>query len=374
MRDDVQVELLRELVAMMERRQADMSPEPGTLAAGVYTSRERFAAEREALFRKMPILACVSQELARPGDFVAHDHAGVPILVTRKKDGMVGAFLNVCRHRGALLATEPCGSGRNTLACVYHGWTYDLGGKLCGVPHGYGFPGLVKEERGLVPLAVEERHGLVFVMPTPGVPLALDTFLAPLFEDLRTFRLAEHRLFERSTKRAAANWKLMMDANLETYHINVLHKGTGGRVIADNVVKFSYEEPHARAILPFKSLPAVATMSAERWKLLDHAGVLYVLFPNTVLFFLSGCVHVLSSFPTDVDQTVMRAATLVHPDATDDERNRRTYDGYWDTIHEDIRATEAIQSGFRAGANQDFVIGRFEEAISRFHGSIARRV
>src|SRR5204863_7595664 len=84
-----------------------------------------------------------------------------PLLVVRGADGKVRAFRNACRHRGTQVAS---GSGcAKVFVCPYHAWTYTLEGKLRHVPHEEGFPGLDKSTHGLVPVAVEEKLGLVFI-------------------------------------------------------------------------------------------------------------------------------------------------------------------------------------------------------------------
>src|SRR5262249_41457300 len=134
-----------------------------------YTSRERFARERERVLRRHPVAFCPSAALREPGAYVARETAGVPLVAIRRADGRVRAFRNACRHRGTQLVD---GTGcERALVCRYHGWTYGLDGALRHVPHEHGFPGLDKRTRGLVPVATVEREGLVFVTQD-GPPLA----------------------------------------------------------------------------------------------------------------------------------------------------------------------------------------------------------
>jgi len=134
-----------------------------------YRSAERLAAELDVL-RSRAVAFCPSGALAEPGAYVARDAGGTPVVAVRGDDGTVRAFRNVCRHRGAAVV---CGTGRTTaFACPYHGWTYQLDGRLRGVPHKSGFPGLDLDANGLSPLAASEHHGVVFVTQrgpaTPG--------------------------------------------------------------------------------------------------------------------------------------------------------------------------------------------------------------
>src|SRR5882672_7072924 len=89
-----------------------------------YSCRERAALERQRLFRDRPIFMGLSTRLAKPGDYLTEDVAGLPVLMTRGADGAVYAFANICRHRGAPVA-QGCGNAW-AFTCPYHGWTYDL--------------------------------------------------------------------------------------------------------------------------------------------------------------------------------------------------------------------------------------------------------
>jgi Phenylpropionate dioxygenase and related ring-hydroxylating dioxygenases, large terminal subunit len=94
---------------------------------------EQLRRERAAIFARSWQYAGRAAEVAEPGSFLATDAGGVPIVVTRDDAGTLRAFLNVCRHRGAVL-TEGCGK-RSTIQCHYHAWTYGLDGALrCGAP------------------------------------------------------------------------------------------------------------------------------------------------------------------------------------------------------------------------------------------------
>ena len=107
-----------------------------------------------------------ASEWAEPGAYRTDDYAGVPILVLRGRDGKLRAFLNVCRHRGAKVA-QGCGKAR-MFVCPYHAWTYDLDGKVRGIPDERCFPGVRPERSTLTALPLCEKHGLVWVIPTPA--------------------------------------------------------------------------------------------------------------------------------------------------------------------------------------------------------------
>src|SRR5436190_13861202 len=148
-----------------------------------YSCRERAALERERLFRSLPIFMGLSTRLPMPGDYVTEDVAGMPVLMTRGADGQVRAFANICRHRGAPVASG-CGNAR-AFVCPYHGWSYDAQGKLLGTTDKVGFAGLDPAAHGLVALPAVEKHGMLYVRSRPAQPgedaaIDIDAVLGPI--------------------------------------------------------------------------------------------------------------------------------------------------------------------------------------------------
>src|SRR5204862_2160757 len=138
-----------------------------------YICPKQAAAEKEKFFRTGPIIIGLSCLVPKPGDFMTHDHTGVPILLVRRQDGSLGAYLNVCRHRGSRVA-EGCGNA-TIFTCPYHAWTYDTAGKLAGRPDERSFAGYAKATIALQPLPVSEKYGMIWVASAPGPALDVDS-------------------------------------------------------------------------------------------------------------------------------------------------------------------------------------------------------
>ena len=120
-----------------------------------------------------PIVVGFSGQVRRPGDFVVHNDTGQPILVTRGTDGVLRAFLNVCRHRGASVEQKPCGANKRAFVCAYHGWSYDLTGRLVGITDGATFGDIDKSKYGLRRLKLAEKYGLGRVVPgSTSIPIS----------------------------------------------------------------------------------------------------------------------------------------------------------------------------------------------------------
>ena len=162
-------------------------------------------------------------EVAEEGSFFAAVAGQIPVVVTRARDGELRAFVNVCRHRGHVVAS---GSGeRETLQCPYHAWTYGLDGTLRAAPRSEREPGFEPGELSLQAIAVDTWGPFVFVNPEAGAaPLAealgdVPSRLAEIIEvDALEFRF-------RTEFELDANWKIACENFLECYHCAVAHPG-----------------------------------------------------------------------------------------------------------------------------------------------------
>src|SRR5690606_31785467 len=149
----------------------------------------------------------VSAMLPKPGSVLAHDGYGVPILLTRGKDGTVRAFLNACQHRGAKVV-EACGPhGASRISCPYHAWTYGLDGTLIGVPREEGFKDLDKSRRALRSLPCREAGGFVWVILDPDAEPDFDDLLPELTDNLVSLGFPSAHVYRTKTFELKANWK-----------------------------------------------------------------------------------------------------------------------------------------------------------------------
>jgi choline monooxygenase len=180
--------------------------------------------ERRAVFGNSWQMVGRLDSVAEPGSFLTAEIAGEPILVLRDHEGALRGFFNVCRHRAAPLLTQPCGKV-GKLRCRYHGWTYDLAGRLRGVPEFDGVEDFCREKEGLVPVALGTWGGLVWVHTGPNPP-PLEQFLAPLIGRGLDRWMGRLRWVERRDYLLNCNWKVFVDNYLDGgYHINTIHPG-----------------------------------------------------------------------------------------------------------------------------------------------------
>jgi phenylpropionate dioxygenase-like ring-hydroxylating dioxygenase large terminal subunit len=368
--------LAERLVGHIAADTYEMADEQSTLPVSRYYADDRLAAERATLFRRYPIAVAPASELA-PGTCVRHDALGVPLLVVRDEHSIPRAFLNVCRHRGMRLVNEDGVCRRKGLVCPYHGWTYGLDGTLRHVPHGDAFPDVDVEEHGLVAVPIAERHGLLWVLPTPGAALDLDAYLGPVGADLDAFGLGDHVLYRRIDTVRRANWKLVIDAFLEAYHIRVLHRNTIYRFFLDARAASDFVGPHVRSVAARRPAADLAGTPPATWDLREHFTFTHFVFPNSVFIFHPDYVSHITVYPVDADHVRWVHAMLIPASqATDDRR------AHWDKTlalieetvfqREDLFAAEGIQTGVRSGANEVVTFGRLEYVLRHFHAAIDR--
>ncbi len=195
-----------------------------TLPYRWYTDPEILRREQERIFRSAWQYAGHTGQLPEPGTFFTAQAGSTPIVITRARDGMVRAFVNVCRHRGFPVAE---GEGRReTLQCPYHAWTYGLDGCLRAAPRAEEELEFLKEELGLVPVAVDTWGPFVFVNAGRD-PEPLADALGSMPGQIAELGLDVDGLvhYTRWEAELAANWKIVCENFLECYHCQVAHPG-----------------------------------------------------------------------------------------------------------------------------------------------------
>jgi nitrite reductase/ring-hydroxylating ferredoxin subunit len=217
------------------------------IPASRYTSRTWEALEFERLWTRVWQIACTVDCLANPGDYWEYRVGPISILIVRGEDGELRAFQNTCRHRGNLLLTGS-GSGLDQLRCRYHHWCYSLEGHLKGVSRNdenAGRPGPLS----LVPVAVGTWGGFVFVNPDAECePLA--DFLETLPEELAWLGMEDFSCAHFMTVRIDCNWKAVVDAFIETYHLHAVHPQM--LAIADDVnTPITLYDKHTKFMQPY---------------------------------------------------------------------------------------------------------------------------
>jgi phenylpropionate dioxygenase-like ring-hydroxylating dioxygenase large terminal subunit len=194
-----------------------------SMPSGFYTDPAVLALERERIFRREWICIGRREEIAAPGDRLAVEIGGEPVVVLQDLEGRIRAFSNVCRHRGTLLVRGK-GSGKR-LVCPYHAWSYDLDGRLAAAPRLPARPDFDPALCRLPELAVAEWLGFVFVC-LAAEPPPLAARLAGLEAMVRPYHLEQARLRYAAEEVWETNWKCVLENYMEGYHLSPLHRDT----------------------------------------------------------------------------------------------------------------------------------------------------
>jgi phenylpropionate dioxygenase-like ring-hydroxylating dioxygenase large terminal subunit len=188
-----------------------------------YTDPAVFDLEIRELFGAEWICIGRSDEVASPGDYMAFQLCGEPVVAVRGEDNKLRVLSNVCRHRGAIL-TEGRGNGPR-LVCPYHHWSYDNEGKLLGAPRMERHKGFAKDECRLPQFAAEEWHGFIFANLSANPP-PLAPRLQGLEHLIRNYHMEMMKTRYVTSEAWPVNWKCFIENFMEGYHLSPLHRTT----------------------------------------------------------------------------------------------------------------------------------------------------
>lgn len=195
------------------------------LPGWTYRDPEFFAVEADRVIRPSWQIVCHASDIAAAGDFHTIDLLGESVVVVRGEETGIRAFANVCRHRAMRLVAGPTGCAKK-IVCPYHAWTYDLAGRLAGVPMRRDYPALRPEDNGLAEVDVEIWRGFVFVRLENRGGLSVAAMMAPYDAEIAPYRLDDVRTISPARERPrAVNWKQVGDNYSDNLHIPVAHDG-----------------------------------------------------------------------------------------------------------------------------------------------------
>jgi glycine betaine catabolism A len=390
----------------------DCSDAEGSVQVERYTSQAIYQQEVQALFRGLPLIAGHSSELGL-GQVLAHDAFGLPILLSRDLTGVLRAHLNVCRHRGTRLLEAGPAQTKNSIVCPYHGWTYQLNGQLRHRLHAASFDPKPCEQEDLVALPCTERHGLIWVIASAAVQPAeakaqspfnyiridsttkalgidIDAYLGELSSELPFYEIEQLTHFRTVEAEYDANWKLIVDAFLESYHIRVLHKDTIAPFFTDGITAGAQfgdvpsGGPHIHSLVARKAALAwakdnTAAQPQNMRELCELVTPSSVLFPNTITIFHPDYLSLITLFPLSAGRLRWTHKMLIPKD-----RASADWTPHWEKTFnliekgvfqkEDIHTAVQIQQGFASGANTALRLGRIEQAVGWFHTSVQNQL
>ncbi len=353
--------------------------------AGRYVDETFAALERTAVFERSWLFVAHADELPEPGDYVLLRQLHRPVLLVRGTDGTIRAFLDSCQHRGASVVPEDSGNTGRRLVCGYHAWTYDLEGTLVGLPGAQDFQ-VDTGCLGLPKVRCEQWGSLVFVNLDPDAPPLLPA-LGAVGRELHDQigggdRVGPIHLVARRSIEVDGNWKLTVDANIETYHVNTVHRRSAARVLDQSATGiFLPPDGHSRMLVHSRddaAFPIDLPTFPGASPLADCGIYSFHLFPNTSIVFggSPALAFLISSWPTAPDRSLYDVHFLAATPADGPHRElvELLVDANWGVLLEDLGNLAAIQRSLSTGGLSGLHLSYQERRIYHQHEELDRRI
>ena len=197
----------------------------GPVPTETCTSPELFELERDRIFRRTWLNMGREEDLPEPGNYVVRELAvaNASVLLVRGKDRKIRAFHNICVHRGNRLVDSEKGVCKGRFVCRFHSWAYDTSGQLTWVSDEANFYDIDKSALGLKPIAADIWEGFIFINLNPNPSETLAEYMAGMVQQIHGYPFDQQRLLCRYRVEERANWKVILDAQNEVYHLPFLH-------------------------------------------------------------------------------------------------------------------------------------------------------
>jgi len=345
-------------------------------------SKDYFERERERVFKRSWLNVGRVEEIPQAGDYFVKELAifKTSIVVVRRKDGAISGFHNVCRHRGNSLAQA--GRGRaGSFICGFHGWTYDLTGKLVRVPDEEQFFDFEKSDYALKPVATDVWEGFVFMNIDHHPVETLQEWMGELYEQYLGYPLDKFTLVARYQANVNTNWKVFMDITQESYHVPHLHK----RIVPDSNTSKGNPFCHLPSIRIFRRHRASSVYANPEHQPTPAEAVAYkhgmtvlegaagndslhrslnpdaipnwafdsnVIFPNLILHVGKEWYITYNFWPLAVDRTLLEYKFYMTPATSSGEKISQEFSRVLarDLLREDLSTLESVQAGLASGA------------------------
>jgi phenylpropionate dioxygenase-like ring-hydroxylating dioxygenase large terminal subunit len=352
------------------------------IPAGRYCDPAFFQLERDYVFGRNWLFVAHADELAAPGDALLLDQFPTPLMLVRGTDGTIRAFFNTCRHRGAPLIRQPRAHVKTRLVCHYHSWSYDLEGRLRGVPDSENFKNLDKSCLGLGAVRCETWAGLVFINLDPNAAPLRD-FLAPIMrtmdEQIGDRAGSPSRFVDKSSTNLRGNWKLAIDANIETYHVNTVHPGLAPVLEQKGTTIWLLPNGHSRMFIAHR-IPLERNPLVRHFPNVDpvtgEGAYAYLIYPNTVIVIAPTLIFTTQTWPVAPGE--MRYDVYYLMAAPMDDRNRAAYEriiAATDKIlQEDLGNLSFMQTSYEAQTIERIPLNYQERRIYYLHEAIDRDI
>lgn len=381
----------------------------GPLEVSDYYTPQWYALEKERVFKRCWLRVGLEYEIPRIGDYFVKELTvcDTSIVVVRGEDLRIRAFHNMCSHRNNRVAYAASGNVR-AFTCRFHSWSYGLDGCLVNVPEEQHFLGLCKEDNGLAEVGCETWEGFIFVNLGPPPRSSLRDYLGediwngyegffPSYKPIATFGTE-----------VRANWKIVLDAFVETYHFSTVHPATAGDVIVSpanpngriDAVRLYPRHRIISATANVKHRPTLAEQLARQFggnatlaPDLNRKGVglppqinplniedwvtdILVIFPMCNIQPFGGFFGTQDFWPLSHDRTYWELTLHMLPPENAASEVAAEYNraSVRDIVREDLLNIEMIQSNLASGAKTTQNLGDMEIAVRHAYKAVRAQV
>ncbi|MEZ5748841.1 MAG: aromatic ring-hydroxylating dioxygenase subunit alpha [Caenibius sp.] len=348
---------------------------PSSVDSRLYTDPGQFERELHEVFFKSWLRACPSEDVRNPRDYLIWEQLQQSVVIARQDDGSLTAWHNVCQHRGARLVEESgkCSSAR--FVCPWHGFIYDLGGNLRFAPLKQEFDESRLKNMRTPPVRVEEYGGFVWICFDESLP-DLRSYLADIATELDWFNLEGFDVRYRFDAVLDANWKVVVDAFNETWHVPFTHQETLSEVVQWGKAHLRICDPHSWMSIPVRGLTDRAPAGADhRASEITH----YLAFPNTIYSNFPTHLQTWTMWPDGPGKTRFIAYGMVGPcpaglsEEKWAQQNDRDWNNFRAVASEDTRIINSWGQVAHSLGQRDYLFNRAEGRLTAFHAEIDRR-
>lgn len=353
------------------------------LPAWTYHSPALFALERKHLFLNHWQVTGHISDLPQPGDWRSFDLLGERAVIIRGTDGVIRAFHNLCRHRGARVVDGASGQCKGAMVCPFHGWVYNLDGSLRGAARPETLGDMNRADFGLKPVEMEIWRGFIFLRFLPGPQPSVAALMTPFDPDFDDFRAeslvpsGQHGFWGETP----VNWKSVCDVDNEGYHVALAHPSL------QELYGRSYHDVYYPGGIS-RSNAIYGDRPGRRWSVrnyvkfsplqdwlparLQRSWNYYGMFPNTVFIFTPESVQFYQEIPISVNETWMSFHGYRQPHETRETRAARYLGARIDrdTSAEDQQLTIWSNESMKSSAFDGFHLSDLEYGLRRHHDQI----
>lgn len=303
--------------------------------------------ERETVFSCSWQMVGHGDQIREPGQYITCEVAGKPILVIRGNDGGLRGFFNVCRHHAAAVLAKPEGK-TEILRCPYHGWTYNLEGRLIVTPEFAGVRNFDRSANGLISVRTAIWEGLVFVNLASGGPSLEDFMGANLAQRIHQLGLEKLQWVARHAYRLNCNWKVFVDNYLDGgYHVPHIHRGLNSIL---DPAHYTIETGE-RFCLQSSPISNDGSVDAQTAAVRKGCALYYWIYPNLMIDWYEGVMDTNLVCPCGVDRTeVIFDFYFADNSASAQERNLASIAVSERIQAEDVAICESVQRGLASRA------------------------